>query len=171
MWACWILQTPPTVLEIQQRTSWSIQRRWSSCPKTNWSRLSDRARKDIIQTFKDCGLRVTVEILLHQTDFLDVTFDLPTGSYWPFCEPSNDTLFIHIKSNYPPTILKHLPNAICSRLCSISSDSKAFNRKKTYEEALENSGHQIGMEYTVRQKKPRIPNRKYGPLYMVQPDI
>ena len=48
---------------------------------------SDRARKDIIQTFKDCGLHVTVAILLHPTDFLDVTFDLPTDRYWPFLKP------------------------------------------------------------------------------------
>ena len=35
------------------------------------------------------------------------------------------------KSNHPPTILKHLPNAICSRLCSTSSDGQAFNKAKT----------------------------------------
>ena len=120
---------------------------------------SDRARKDIIQTFKDCGLRVTVEILLHQTDFLYVTFDLPTGRYWPFRKLSNDPLYIHAKSKHPPTILKHLPNAICSRLCSISGDSQAFNKaKETYEDALKRSGHQIDMEYTIPQRKPR--NRK-----------
>ena len=129
---------------------------------------SDRARKDIIQTFKDCGLRVTVEILLHQTDFLDVTFDLPTGRYWPFRKPSSDPLYIHAKSNHPPTILKHLPNAICSRLCSISSDSQAFNKAKPpYEDALKNSGHQIDMEYTIPQRKPR--NRKRNVIWFNPP--
>ena len=73
---------------------------------------------------------MTVEILLHQTDFLDVTFDLPTGRYWPFRKPNNEPLYIHTKSNHPTTILKHLPNAICSRLCSTSSDSQAFNKAK-----------------------------------------
>ena len=121
---------------------------------------SDRARKDIIQTFKDCGLRATVEILLHQTDFLDVIFDLPTGRYWPFLIPNNEPLYIHTKSNHPPTILKHLPNAICSRLCSTSSDSQAFNKAKAvYEDALKNSGHQHNME------KPQMQR------YMVQPPI
>ena len=88
---------------------------------------SDRAIKDIVQIFKDCGLRVTIEILLHQTDFLDVTFDLPTGRLWPFRKPNNEPLYIDTKSNHPPTILKHLPNAICSRLCSTSS----FEQGKT----------------------------------------
>ena len=129
---------------------------------------SDRARKDIIQIFKECGLRVTVEILLHQTDFLDVTFDLPTGRYWPFCKPSNDPLYIHAKSNHPPTILKHLPNAICSRLCSISSDSQAFNKAKPpYENALKNSGHQSDMEYTIPQRKSR--NRKRNVIWFNPP--
>ena len=58
---------------------------------------SDRARKDIVKIFKDCGLRVTVEILLHQTDFLDVIFDLPTGRFWPFHKPNNEPLYIDAK--------------------------------------------------------------------------
>ena len=121
---------------------------------------SDRARKNIIQTFKDCGLRATVDILLHQTDFLDVIFDLPTGRYWPFLIPNNEPLYIHTKSNHPPTILKHLPNAICSRLCSTSSDSQAFNKAKAvYEDALKNSGHQHNLEKPQTQR------------YMVQPTI
>ena len=69
---------------------------------------SDKARKEIIQTFKECGLRVTVEILLHQTDSIDFTFDLPTGCYWPLRKPCNEPLDIHTKSIHPPTILKHL---------------------------------------------------------------
>ena len=57
----------------------------------------DRARKDIVQTFKDCDLHVTVEILLHQTDFLAVTFDLPTGRYRLYRKPNNEPLYIHPK--------------------------------------------------------------------------
>ena len=129
---------------------------------------SDRARKDIIQTFKDCGLRATVEILLHQTDILDVTFDLPTGRYWPFRKPNNEPLYIQTKSNHPPTILKHLPDAICSRLCSTSSDSQAFNKAKpVYEDALKNSGHRHNMEYSAPQRKPR--NRKRNVIWFNPP--
>ena len=62
---------------------------------------ADRARKDIERTFKECGLRVTVEILLKQADFLDVTLDLPTGKFWPYRKPNNDPLYINAKSNHP----------------------------------------------------------------------
>ena len=62
---------------------------------------ADRAHKDIEGTFKECGLRVTVEILLKQADFLDVTLDLPTGKFWPYRKSNNDPLYINAKSNHP----------------------------------------------------------------------
>ena len=58
---------------------------------------ADRARKDIERTFKECGLRVTVEILLKQADFLDVTLDIPTGKFWPYRKPNNDPLLHQCK--------------------------------------------------------------------------
>ena len=40
---------------------------------------ADRARKDIIKIFKQCGLRMTVDFLFKETDFLDAnsTYVLP----------------------------------------------------------------------------------------------
>ena len=117
---------------------------------------SDRARKDIIQIFKDCGLRITIETLLKQTDFLDVTFDLPSSRYWPFRKPNSDPLYIHVKSNHPPSIIKHLPDAICSRLSSISCNNEVFETAKPpYEEALRKSGLQSDMKYTEPQRKQK----------------
>ena len=119
---------------------------------------SDRARKDIIQIFKDCGLKVTVETLLKQTDFLDVTLDLPTGRYWPFRKPNNTSLYIHAKSNHPPlpSIIKHLPTEICSRLSSIFCNNDEFVKAKPpYEEALQKSGHLSDMTYIEPQNKQK----------------
>ena len=117
---------------------------------------SDRARKDIIRIFKDCGLRVTVETLLKQTDFLDVTFDLPTGRYWPYRKPNSDPLYIHAKSNHPPSITKHLPAAICNRLSSISCNVEEFDKAKPpYEEALRKSGHDAELTYKEPQRTRR----------------
>ena len=50
---------------------------------------ADRARKDIIAIFKSCGFTITVEINLPRMDMLDVTFDLPSGKYWPYRKPNN----------------------------------------------------------------------------------
>ena len=110
---------------------------------------ADRARKDIVQIFKECGLRVTVDILLKQTDFLDVTFDLASGKFWPYRKPNSDPLYIHAKSNHPPTITKHLPAAITSRIASLSCSEEEFSKAiPTYKEALHKSGYKDEMPYT-----------------------
>ena len=50
----------------------------------------DRLRKDIIEIFKSEGLSITRETNLIETDFLDVTFNLHTGKYFPYRKPNND---------------------------------------------------------------------------------
>ena len=111
---------------------------------------ADRARKDIIAIFKSCGFTTTVEINLPRMDMLDVTFDLPSGKYWPYRKPNNEPLYIHSKSNHPPSILKHLPKNINDRLSSISCDEAEFGKAKpAYEQALKNSGFNSTLTYTT----------------------
>ena len=124
---------------------------------------ADRARKDITQVFKDCGLRVTIETLLTQTDFLDVSFNIATGNYCPFRKPNSEPLYINAKSNHPPNILKHLPAAISSRISSNSCNQEAFSEAKpAYEEALQKSGLKSSMTYnetaanSKRKRKRKI---------------
>ena len=109
-----------------------------------------RARKDIIAIFKSCGFTITVEINLPRMDMLDVTFDLPSGKYWPYRKPNNEPLYTHSKSNHPPSILKHLPKNIYDRLSSISCDEAEFDKAKpAYEQALKNSGFNSTLTYTT----------------------
>ena len=37
-----------------------------------------------MQNFKDNGLNITIETNLHITEYLDVTFNLKTGKYFPY---------------------------------------------------------------------------------------
>ena len=116
---------------------------------------ADRTRKDIIAIFKSCGFTITVEINLPRKDMLDVTFDLPSGKYWPYRKPNNEPLYIHSKSNHPPSILKHLPKNINDRLSSISCDEAEFDKAKpAYEQALKNSGFNNNnfIHYKVRDR-------------------
>ena len=55
----------------------------------------DRLRKDIITLFKNEGLSITIETNLLVTDFLDVTFDLRQGIYYPYRKPNNNPLYIN----------------------------------------------------------------------------
>ena len=48
------------------------------------SQMSERMRKSIIQDFKELGLRITIQVNLKQVDFLDVTFNLESGTYKPY---------------------------------------------------------------------------------------
>ena len=49
----------------------------------------DRLKKNIITTFKNEGLSITIETNLAKTDFLYVTFNLSTEKYYPYNKPSN----------------------------------------------------------------------------------
>ena len=76
------------------------------------ARRLDRLRKDIIAVFKSEGLSITIETNLSSTDFLDITLDLTTGKYSPFRKPGSTPIYVHAKSNHPPSVIKEIPKMI-----------------------------------------------------------
>ena len=115
---------------------------------------ADRARKDLCDIFRSCGLRVTVDILMTQTDFLDVTFDLSSGKYWRYRKPNDEPRYIHAKSSHPPSVLKNLPSMIGNRLSSISCNTEKFNQAKpAYEDALGKSGFSSSLLHEAPQRQ------------------
>ena len=54
---------------------------------------AERAKKDVTQCFKDLGLHITIQPNLKIIDFLDLTFNLNNGKYYPYQKP-NDRPFI-----------------------------------------------------------------------------
>ena len=115
-------------------------------------READRIRKKLIAVFKANGFSITVEILPSKMNFLDVTFDLKSGKYWPYRKPNNTPLYVHCKSNHPPAVIKQIPKGINDRLVSISCDKEVFEKAKPdYEEALRNSGYKDKLEFDERK--------------------
>ena len=55
--------------------------------------------------FKENFLNITIECNLAITNFLDVTFDLKSGTFYLYRKENNDTLYIHKQSNHPVIIL------------------------------------------------------------------
>ena len=51
---------------------------------------ADKPRKDITKCFKDHGLKITIKTNLKIVNFLNVTFDLSSSTYYPYIKP-NDT--------------------------------------------------------------------------------
>ena len=133
-------------------------------------RRLDRARKDLIKIFQDCDLRVTVETLYNQTDFLDVNLDLQSGKFWPYKKPNNDLLYINAKSNHPPNIIKQLPKAIIHRIQTLSCNEEEFNKAMpAYSTALTSSGHHGATQFTA--PTAQTPSRRRRRKVMVQPAV
>ena len=71
-----------------------------------------------------------METNLIETDFLDVTFNLLTGKYFPFRKVNNKPLYTNAKSNHPHTTIKELHKMINKRLPKLSCNQEEFNKAK-----------------------------------------
>ena len=114
----------------------------------------DKMRKNIITLFKSKGLGITIDTSLIETDFLDVTFNLTTGKFFPYRKPNNIPLYINVKSNHPPSIIKDLPKMINKRLSDLSCNKEEFDKAKPlYEKSLHESGYKTSMSYAQTEVK------------------
>jgi hypothetical protein len=115
---------------------------------------SDRIRKDIVNIFKELGLKITIKTNLKIVDFLDVTFNLVTGTYQPYNKPNDQPLYINKKSNHPPNIIKAIPESISRRINNISSNKDIFDAAAPfYNKALAASGYAEKIEYKHHSTK------------------
>ena len=109
---------------------------------------SDRIRKDIVRFFQELGLKITIKTNLKVVNFLDVTFNLTTGTYQPYNKPNDRPLYINTKSNHPPCIIKSIPESISRRISNISSSKDIFDAAaRYYNHALSESGYSERIEY------------------------
>ena len=114
----------------------------------------DRMRKNMISLFKEEGLSITTEINLVEADFLDVTFNLDTGKYFPFRKPNNNPIYIQGRSNHLSSIIKDLPNMVNKRLSDLSCNEEEFNKAKPlYENALKDSGFNTSIKHAKDEAK------------------
>ena len=119
----------------------------------------EKIKKKICKIFKENRLNITVECNLTITDILDVTFDLKSGTYYPYRKQNNEIFYIHNQSNHPPSIIKQIPSMISKRISDISCDSDHFNKASPdYNTALKKSRFNENIKYSPRQLKQR--NRK-----------
>ena len=134
-------------------------------------RETEKIKKEICKIFNDHNLKLTIEANKKVVDFLDITFDLRTGTYKPYMKPGNIPQYINRCSNHPPSILRTLPESINRRLSAISFDEKSFDSaKKPYQEALAKSGydHQLTFNTKPTNKEKRKRTRKiiwFNPPY------
>ena len=123
----------------------------------------EKIKKGICNVFCDNDLKITVEANTTKVNSLDVTLDLTSGKYYPYTKEGNIPLYVHTKSNHPPTILKNIPESIDKRLSEISSDKECFdNPKPIYQEALNKSGYRYNLSFnaTLNQTPRPLRDRK-----------
>ena len=97
----------------------------------------EHVKKKIIKLLHQHSLKITTKTNLIQTNFLDVTFNLKSGKYWPYHKPNNQPLYVHHHSNHPPTMKKQLPPMLIDFLLFLLQNRKAFTRAiLKYEEAM-----------------------------------
>ena len=102
----------------------------------------ERKRKKIFETFKKCGLAITIKTNLFVVNFLDIQFNLLSGTFKPYRKPNSDPIYVHKDSNNPPEVFKELPKTIGKRISTISSSKEIFESSKIeYGNALKISGY------------------------------
>ena len=110
----------------------------------------EHMKKKIIKLFHQHGLNITAETNLVQTNFLNVTFNLKSGKYWPYRKLNNQLLYIHQHSNHLPAIKKQLPSMLADHLLSLSYNCEEFTRAiLEYEKAMQRSGYSGGLQYII----------------------
>ena len=131
----------------------------------------EKTKQKLHKVFKEFGLRITVEPSAKEVNFLDVTLDLTTETYKPYRKPNDQPLYVNVKSNHPPNVIKQVPLGINKRLNSISSREADFNiAKHEYQKALNDSGHKHELTFSQEpQMKKDKKNNKGRKIYWYNP--
>ena len=82
----------------------------TSCPE------AEKLKKKFQKIFKEKDLDIIIQCNLKITNYLDITLNLNHGSYHPYRKPNEETNYIHINSDHPPSIIKEIPQSIEKRL-------------------------------------------------------
>ena len=130
----------------------------------------EKIKKELCKIFRDNNLKITIEANKTKANFLDVMLDLQSGKYWPYTKEGNIPLYVHRKSNHPPSILKNIPKSINKWLSEISSDKECFDSTKhTYQEALDKSGYRYNLSYKVTPSQTRHRTQQHNIIWYNPP--
>ena len=131
---------------------------------------TERIKKQICNVFKNNNLKITIEAKKKVINFLDVTLDMNTEKFKPYAKPTNTPLYVHSKSNHPPSIIKNIPVSVNRRLSEISSDAGLFDEAaKPYQGALRKSGYTFKLQFKPPQTSLPESNRSRNIIWFNPP--
>ena len=109
--------------------------------------------------FKQKGLQIIIVCNLKVVNYLDVIFNLNEGPYQPYRKPNDETHYIHIQLDHPPSVIKQLQRSILERLSQLSSSKDIFYETTPYfEQLLASCGYNEKLTY--QQQGENIENNK-----------
>ena len=89
-------------------------------------------KKKLERSFKEYDLEITAESNLNIVNYLDGSLNLKDGTFRPYHKPEDQIQYIHMESNHPPNIIKHIPASIETRLSNLSSTELIFKESTTH---------------------------------------
>ena len=120
---------------------------------------AEKLKKKLQKLFKEKDLDIIIQCNLKITNYLDITLNLNDGSYRPYRKPNEETDYIHIISDHPPSIIKEIPRSIEKRLSILSSSKDIFQESAFYfEKCPKSSGYKTKLQY--QQPKENNQNEK-----------
>ena len=130
----------------------------------------ERLRKKVVKLFASHGLKITTDVNIKSTDFLDTMFNLETGSFKPYRKSSNNPLYIHKHSNHPPHIKTELPKMVARRISDLSSTKEIFSSESAaYNTALKASGYDVELQFQDNTSTGKKRSRKRNILWINPP--
>ena len=110
--------------------------------------MAVRVRKPIIDVFKSCGLKITIESNLGMVNYLIIAMCLESGTFKLYCKSNDTTLYVSAQSNHLPQVFKCIPVGINQRLAMISSSKEVFEEAVLeYADALAVNGNPTALVY------------------------
>ena len=73
---------------------------------------AEKLKKKFQKLFKEKDLDIIVQCNLQITNYLDITLNSNDGSYHPYRKPNEETNYIHVNSDHPPSIINEIPRSI-----------------------------------------------------------
>ena len=113
------------------------------------SRENDILGKTIARIFKQEGLSIEYKVNKKVVEFLDVQLNLNTELFKIYKKEENNTpVYVHTKSNHPPSIPKNIPAGVNKRLSAISANEEVFKEEiSDYQDALTLSGYSHTLKF------------------------
>ena len=120
---------------------------------------AEKLKKKLQKLFKEKDLDIIIQCNLKITNYLDITLNLNDGSYRPYRKLKEETNYIHINSDHPPSIIEEIPRSIEKRLSILSSSKDIFQESAIYYEKCLKTVD-IKPSYNINNQKKTIKTKR-----------